>query len=138
MTYHDTSSLTATARVMPRDALRWLNMLPAKDNAAQALTPLEWQVIDLARQDGLSSLEPGRPRSRLVRFLLGPPPPSKTLADARLEALRHLAVHGWHRGYVVPPSAIRQAQDAGFSEAQIGDVLDHIGARKAALRKAMT
>ena len=49
------------------------------------------------------------------------------LANERLEALRRLAVEVRHYGWHVRSSAIAAAKAAGFSEAQIGRVIDSIG-----------
>jgi hypothetical protein len=49
------------------------------------------------------------------------------LANGRLEALRRLAVESRHRGWQLRPSAITKARAAGFSDAQIGRVIDTIG-----------
>ncbi|MEW9854555.1 hypothetical protein [Novosphingobium sp. M1R2S20] len=94
--------------------------------AAQTLTELERRVIDLARGDGLSSLRAQRKRSWLVRLILGPQPPSPVLANERLEALRRLAVQAWHHGYQLPASALKEAQEAGYTDTQIGAAVDLI------------
>lgn len=79
---------------------------------------LEWRVIALAKRDGLGSLgQPGK-MSRAIRSLFGIGTASR-LADQRLEALRRLAVHAWHRGFALPTTEIHRFIAAGFSEAQI-------------------
>lgn len=90
-------------------------------------SPLERRVLALAHFDGLETLEPPRDRSWLGRLLFGPPPPSRALANERLEALRRLAVETRHKGWQVRPSAIAAAKAAGFTEAQIGRVIDGVG-----------
>jgi hypothetical protein len=93
----------------------------------EEFSPLEQRVIELSHEDGLESLRPPRERSWLQRLLFGPPPPSRRLANERLEALRRLAVEARHRGWQIRPSAINAARIVGFSEAQIGRVIDTIG-----------
>ncbi|GAA3274368.1 hypothetical protein GCM10020258_52340 [Sphingomonas yabuuchiae] len=62
------------------------------------LSAIEWSVVALARGDRLSSLQaPGKFRAFLRRFLEGDRP-SPAFADKRLEALRRVSVHAWHRG----------------------------------------
>ncbi len=74
----------------------------------------EWEVILLARQDGLASLsEPSRLMRALVRLSGGPV--KSPLANPRLEALRRFAVLAWHYGYALPVSAIKAFKEAGFS-----------------------
>jgi hypothetical protein len=96
----------------------------------ETLTALEWRVIELARDDSLKTLLPWRKRSWLGRLIMGPTPPSRMLADERLEALRRLAVHAWHAGYTIPASAIRHAVRKGYSDLQIGSVIDTIVGRR--------
>ncbi len=100
----------------------------------ETLSALEWRVVELAQADGLKSLQPVRKRRWIARFVLGPTPPPKTLADERLEALRRLAVHAWHAGYTLPASAIGKAVKAGYSDLQVGAVIDNIVGRKLATR----
>ncbi|HKT85784.1 MAG TPA: hypothetical protein VJQ77_06845 [Novosphingobium sp.] len=99
------------------------------------LTALERRVVELARQDGLETLQPPRRRGWLARLALGPAPASPTLANERLEALRRLAVQAWHKGYTIPASALDEAQAAGFDEDQIGAVIDSIGRIRASTRR---
>jgi len=96
---------------------------------------LERRVIELAREDGLATLEPRGKRSWLARLILGPVPPSPVLANERLEALRRLAVRAWHEGYLVPVSALHEAKAAGFSEAEVGAVLDMVARLREPVRR---
>jgi hypothetical protein len=102
---------------------------------AEPLSVLERRVIELAREDRLASLRPVRKRSWLARLVFGPQPPSPMLANERLEALRRLAVVAWHHGYQLPASALREAQAAGYSEAQAGAVVDLIARLRAPVRR---
>lgn len=114
-----------------------LPMLQAEILPAQAdltLSALERRVVELARHDGLETLQPQRKRSWFGRLILGPLPPSPVLANERLEALRRLAVQAWHKGYTLPVSALREARLAGFSEVQVGAVVDAIGRARPVFR----
>lgn len=99
------------------------------------LTVLEHRVIELARADGLESLRAPRKRGWFARLILGPAPVSPRLANEQLEALRRLAVHAWHKGYLLPVSALREAQAAGYSEDQVGAVIDTVGRLRAPFRR---
>lgn len=78
----------------------------------------EWEVIVLARHDGLSSLrEPGR-LARMMALLFGGNV-DRRLASPRLEALRRLAVLTWHHGYQAPVSAMKAFKEQGFSADQL-------------------
>ena len=99
------------------------------------LTRLERRVVELARHDGLVTLRPARKRGWFARLILGPAPASPMLANERLEALRRLAVHAWHKGYTLPASALHEAHTVGFSEDQIGAVVDSIGRARATERR---
>ena len=101
----------------------------------QPLSELERRVVVLAREDRMETLRPVRQRSWLARVILGPARPSPVLANERLEALRRLAVQTWHNGYTVPVSALKEAKEAGFTEAQIGAVIDMIGREQPAVRR---
>lgn len=88
---------------------------------------VEWQVIGLARKDGTATLtEPGR-LGRILGLVFGARP-NPRLADARLEALRRLAVEAWHRGYAVSLSALAAFKAAGFTTAQLELLLATISA----------
>jgi hypothetical protein len=100
-----------------------------------ALNSLEQRIVELARDEGLDTLRPVRKRSWLARFVFGPTPPSKMLANEQLEALRRLAVQTWHHGYTLPVSALREAREAGHSEIKIGAVIDTIGRSREPFRR---
>lgn len=97
------------------------------------LTDLEWSVVALARFDRLSSLDPPGPVATWLARLFGPARPA-VLADARLEALRHMAVLAWHQGYSVPPGRLRAFLDAGFTLDQYELLQSRIGAERAKTR----
>lgn len=103
---------------------------------ATGFSPLEWKVIALARRDSLGSLaEPG-PVARALGSLFGLGTASR-LADPRLEALRRLAVHAWHRGYKLPMSEVEAFREAGFTVSQAETLLASVAnARIAAPRGA--
>lgn len=96
------------AATLPQEAA------PTLAPAEAGFSPLEWSVIALARQDGLSTLrEPSR-IAKAMGSLFGTWN-NPRLADDRLETLRRLAVHAWHNSYVVPLSAIRDFKAAGYT-----------------------
>jgi len=90
-------------------------LIPAAPVAGEArFSMIEWRVIGLARNDDVCSLRtPGRMRRILAR-LFGSRFDSP-LADARLEALRRLAVFAWRDSFNVPRSELATFHDAGFS-----------------------
>lgn len=88
----------------------------------------EWSVIELARKDGLWSLNPDGLPQRLVRALFGIRPP-RPFADPRLEALRRFAVVAWNRGKV-GVAHMRELVAAGFSCSEANAVLQHIARRR--------
>ena len=53
------------------------------------------------------------------------------IADPRLEALRRLAVHAWHRGFAVPQSEMDRFFEAGFSVDQLELLLTSISRDRA-------
>lgn len=111
---------------------------PAENLASgpsDALSVLERRVVELARRDGLETLRPPRKRGWFARLILGPLPASPVLSNERLEALRRLAVQAWHKGYTLPASALGEAKAAGFTEDQIGAVIDIIGRSRAPFRR---
>lgn len=78
------------------------------------LSALEWSVVAMAEQDGLSSIrEPSR-YTRALRRFFGWRPPNR-LANDRLEALRRLAIFAWHHGWNVPKSELSAFLAAGFT-----------------------
>jgi alkylhydroperoxidase family enzyme len=119
---------------VPRGAARSVEQ-PAPFIVTQPLSELERRVVVLAREDKVETLRPYRQRSWWARLIFGPARPSPVLANKRLEALRRLAVQTWHHGYTVPGSALQEARHAGFSEAQIGAVIDMIGRERPAVRR---
>lgn len=110
------------------DRLDMIDALPADVErilmtaAAPALTtpfaPLEEHVIELARGDGLGSLEePGR-LARLATWLFGVRARRGPLADPRLEALRRAVVVACHRHHL-PDAQAADLKNHGFSSDQI-------------------
>lgn len=99
-----------------------------------SLSGLEWSVVALAKRDSMASLRsPGRV-ARAMALLFGTETQTP-IADPRLEALRRLAVHGWHRGFAVPLEEIRRFHAAGFSAAQLELVLTSISRDRAERRR---
>lgn len=98
------------------------------------LTPLEWSVVGVARTDGPGSLRPTGWGATLLRAVLKRPNPM--LADARLEALRRIAVLSWRHGCTVPSHEVSAFLAAGFTPPQHRALVDGISAARAAARNA--
>ncbi|KTT72048.1 hypothetical protein NS334_09740 [Sphingomonas endophytica] len=99
---------------------------PVAEDLPTKLSALEWSVVALARNDRLSSLrQPGRMAKALGIVFKSPHNPM--LADERLEALRRIAVLGWHYGYTVPTEELSRFLHAGFTTAQYELMMDSIG-----------
>jgi hypothetical protein len=93
-----------------------LGQLPA--TRSPRLAPLEWTVVALAAGDPLASVRPrGRIRAALA-LLFGAAAPNRLGSD-RLEALRRVSVHAWHRGLAIPIAEIRAFFEAGFTPGQL-------------------
>jgi hypothetical protein len=95
--------------------------------AVAGFTQLEWQVVDLAQRDRLSSIYRPGTLTRAFRWAFGGV--IKTaLSDPRLEALRRIAVLSWYRGFSVAPAEVRAFLAAGFSLDQYETLLFRINA----------
>ena len=101
---------------------------------ATRLSALEWSVVALARKDRLASLRPEGTLATALRMLFREPNP--VLADARLEALRRMAVLSWRYGYTVPSSEVKAFLTAGFTPRQYETMVDSITAAR--MREAPT
>ena len=99
------------------------------------LSALEWQVVALAQNDRLSSLEdPGR-ISIALGTIFGGRRPNPRLADPKLETLRRISVLAWHRGYTLPPSELEAFHEAGFTLDQLETLLASISRGRAAFNQ---
>jgi hypothetical protein len=96
------------------------------------LTPLEWQVVTLAQRDKLASIRPAGPMVCALRWVFGARV-SNALSDARLEALRRIAVLSWYRGYAVAPAEVRAFVAAGFTIDHYDMLLARINAVRTSL-----
>jgi hypothetical protein len=97
------------------------------DAEVTGFSALEWSVVALAKRDRMSSLRtPGR-ISIAMGTVFGSGRRSPRLADPKLEALRRMAVFGWHRGFAVPVHEEEAFLNAGFSSAQYETLLTSIG-----------
>lgn len=83
---------------------------------APLFSPLELTVIGIGRRDPATRVKRGSRLARLGRMLFGIEPPTP-FADARLEALRSLAVALRRRG--APDAEIAAALAAGVTPRQI-------------------
>ncbi len=105
----------------------------AKPAPAISFSALEWSVVALARRDSLASLRtPGR-IAKAMAAVFGSSS-ENPIADPRLEALRRMAVQGWHRGFAVPESEMARFFKAGFSANQLELLLTSISRDRAARR----
>jgi hypothetical protein len=95
---------------------------------------LEWSVIALAANSGLSSLrEPGRIAAALGGLFARS---RRNDPDPRLEALRRIAILAWRRGWSVPSSELRAFVTSGFSLEQYELLQNSVGrARMRATRR---
>lgn len=84
-------------------------------------SPLEEQVIALARTDGIGSLEPPSIVERMVKLLFGIEPRSRALADPRLEHLRRAIVVGRRRHHL-PDMQADELRKIGFSVEQVREI----------------
>ena len=131
MAYQDHSSAFATAgaAVVPGP---WAQL----DEGTTEFSPLEWTVIALAQRDRIASLSEPGPVARALGSLFGLGRQSM-LADPRLEALRRLAVHAWHKGYKLPVSEIKRFLAAGFSSGQYETLLASVSLKRLERRRSV-
>ena len=126
MAYLNFSALEGSPVAIPADLL---------ETPRARLSALEWQVVAIAQHDRLASLnEPGRIAIALGA-IFGSKRANPRLADPRLEALRRVAVHAWHRGYAVPRAEIRAFHEAGFTPEQYETLLASVSRGRAALNQ---
>jgi hypothetical protein len=104
-------------------------MIGTIQSVQNGFTPVEWQVIQLARRDGTASLRAPDRWDRLKTWIFGERA-NPRLANGRLESLRRLAVDAWHRGYAVRPSFLKAFLKAGFNESQLETLLAAISANR--------
>ena len=108
----------------------------ASNEGRTDFSPLEWTVVALAQRDPISSLNQPSAIARAFGGLFGLGR-QLSLADPRLEALRRLAVHAWHKGYKLPVSEIRRFLAAGFSAAQFETLLASVANRRIERRRSV-
>ncbi|MBO9575751.1 MAG: hypothetical protein J7494_08450 [Sphingobium sp.] len=94
----------------------------------------EWTIIRLAREDGLSSLREESEFKEFLRLVFGFER-KRPLSSPRLEALRRVAVLGWHYGHNIAGSELSAFFAAGYSPDHYDVLLAHIGAERAASAK---
>ncbi len=98
------------------------------------LSALDWSVVALARRDSLSSLRsPSRIATAFATIFGGGT--SNRLADPRLEAIRRVSVHAWHRGFAIPESEVRAFHDAGFSTDTLEQLVTSISLARSERRR---
>lgn len=96
----------------------------------RGFTAREWQVIAIARADGLSSLREETPLKSFLRHVFGFER-QHPLANPRLEALRRIAVLSWHHGYTIAGSELNAFVEAGYAIDQYDALLAHVGRERA-------
>ncbi|OAN62836.1 hypothetical protein [Sphingomonas sp. TDK1] len=94
---------------------------------AATFSPLEWQVVALARRDRLSSLVNPSRWAQFLALFFGGDRASPRLADSKLEALRRIAVLTWRNGAALPEGEINAFHAAGYSPDHLALVIDRIG-----------
>ncbi len=104
----------------------WLAM---RDDAG--LSPLEWQIVALARRDSAASLRPAGPLARALSMLFGRKT-STSLANPRLEALRRVATLSLRYGRAIDPVEVNAFLSAGFSAEKYEHIAQHVCAIQAA------
>lgn len=98
------------------------------------LSALEWSVVVIAQYDTMSSLNtPGR-ISVALGALFGERQ-NPRLADARLEALRRMAVLSWHHAHAVPAPELAAFHAAGFTSHHYEKLLASISRGRAARKR---
>jgi len=96
-------------------------------SATAGFTALEWSVIAIAQGDRLHTLRQPSRMGMALGALFGERH-NPRLADPRLEALRRIAVLGWHHGYAVPEREVAGFVEAGFSNAHYELLMGSIAA----------
>jgi hypothetical protein len=124
MAYFDFAEAGGGSALLDRPAAA-----PGSYSRPADLTPLEWQVVTLAQRDKLASIRSAGPIVRLFRWVFGARV-SNALSDARLEALRRIAVLSWYRGYAVAPAEVRAFLAAGFTTDHYEVLLARINAAR--------
>ena len=89
-----------------------------------SFTDLDWRVVEMARADGPSSINPDGRFTRLLRDLFGLPMTRK-LANEKLEALRRFCVRAWFWD-LIRLRDVRALMDAGYTSADVFQVLAHV------------
>lgn len=84
------------------------------DQTTIIFSPLEWSIIDIAREDRLSSTRPPTVWGMLAARIFGEQY-NPQLANPKLEALRRMAVLTWHHGYMIAETEIWDFIRAGYS-----------------------
>ena len=126
--------MTYLARIEPQDSQPVAIPEVAPSTPAEPdFSSLEWSVIRLARIDRLWTIRDAGPVRRFWNGLVGRGNPS--LANAKLEALRRMAVLNWHFGFTVPGDDVADFLSAGFTPDQYELMASSINAALTAPRK---
>lgn len=96
-------------------------------NPEASLSDLDWQVVEMARQDGPRSLNPNGFWSHVADlFAL---PAARQLANEGLEALRRFSVRAWYWD-LIRTSDMQTLIGAGYSRSDAHRILDHVAAHR--------
>ena len=101
------------ARIEPSDNQTIAQLASAAEPEPQ-FSALEWSIIHLARNDGLSTIREPGPVRRFFNWFIGQTRNPK-LANERLEALRRISVLSWIFGFSVPGEDVSDFLSAGFT-----------------------
>ncbi len=104
---------------------------------APRLSALEWSIVAMAEQDGLSSIRESSRYMKAIRGVFGLKT-SNRLANDRLESLRRVAILAWHHGWNVPKSELKAFLEAGFTSDQFELIQNSLGQARAARRRRRT
>jgi hypothetical protein len=92
------------------------------------LSEIEWIVVEMAKNDGPLSLNPGSVWARISRRVFRLRVPCR-LANETLETLRRFSVRAWYWN-TIPQGDMHMLIDAGYSVAQAMEVLAHVAERR--------
>ena len=88
------------------------------------LGKMDWQIVEMARNDGPRGLNPDRLLSRIARSVFGVPIPRR-LANDELEALRRFSVRAWFWDFV-RTSDVQAFFDAGYTPTNARRILAYV------------
>jgi hypothetical protein len=129
MAYLDVAEHFTSAQMAQTDTAP-ATRAPAKLAMGALYSQREWLVIDLARNDRISSLREESEIMEFLRLIFGFQR-ARPLSDPKLEALRRMAVMSWHHGFNVDAGDVDDFIAAGFTLDHYEAMLGHIGCERA-------